>query len=425
MFSIVYFFIFLIVVFSLNRNFEKTIIYYAPFKLILHRYIFLYDGSFAIILDMAISLIALMLYVSKSKKYRDSYIPGFIVFGGLIFCIGSFIHGLNPRFALNIFFYEPIATFSYVYMLFKVIRSEYQLSDLIKGFIIVGAILIFDAAIDVIFHYNVITELEKSQGGDRLWISQNDVNRAGMIRTTSFMPHSIAMGTIAVFIWAIVVIVFFRYPRYLLVNKKLLYLVIVGLPVCMLLANSRTTILTALCFTPLFFKRNFIFSKKGLALLIGLFALVIANSSYFEWMYNSIFHEDSVNVAGSTTDLRERQFEIAIYYFLDNPLLGQGVDFNVLDYEKKENAMGMESVWFMIFMLEGLVGVVCYVYLILTGLFSFLKFNKIFWMFTIAWLINITFSSQEGVSMFLYCIFILLSYKLYYFENNTPLDYER
>lgn len=421
--SLLYLFILFVTLFFLERNFDKTIIGYAPFKIMLHRGILLYDGSMAIILDMVISAFVLLLYMTRRNKYRDSTIPNFIVLGGVIFSIGEFIHGLNPRFALNIFFYEPIATFSYAYVLFKVIRTKEQLSQLIKGFMIVGAILVIDAVIDVTTGYNIITEIEKTQSGNRLWISENDVNRAGMARTTSFMPHSIAMGTIAVFIWAIVVIILVRYPRYLLVNKKLLYLVIVGLPVCMLLANSRTTILTALCFTPLFFKRNFIFSKKGLALLIGLFALVIANSSYFEWMYNSIFNESSVDVSGSTTDLRERQFDIALYYFLENPLTGKGVDFNVLDYENQNDAMGMESVWFILFMLKGLVGVVSYVYFILTGFVSFLKYNKIFWLFTLAWLVSITFSSQEGVSLFLYCIFILMSYKIYtlneIFQYNT------
>ena len=233
------------------------------------------------------------------------------------------------------------------------------------------------------------------------------------------------MGSIAVFIWSIIIVILFRFPKYLNVNRGVFLLVLIGLPVCMLFANSRTTILTVLCFAPLFLKRDFMFSKKGFILLVGLVVFAFANSTYFEWMYNSIFNEKSVEVSGSTTDLRERQFAIALFYFLQNPLLGKGVDFDVLDYENKNDAMGMESVWFILFMLRGLVGVVTYVYLILTGLVSFLKYNKIFWLFTLAWLVNITFSSQEGVSMFLYCIFILLSYKLYYFENNHQLEYGR
>ena len=420
--SILYLLISLLVVIFLLRDFDKTVVYYAPFKLILHRGILLYDASsFAINLDMAVSIVAFLVFLTRSARYKNSDIPKFIMWGAIVFCIGVFVHGMNPRFAFNIFFYEPITTFSFIYVLFKVVRTKNQLSKLIKGFMIVGAILIFDAVIDVIFGYNIITEIEKTQGGDRLWISNNDVNRAGMIRTTSFMPHSIAMGTIAVFIWSIVIIIRFIFPKYLNVNRKLLYLIVIGLPVCMLFANSRTTILTALCFVPLFMKRSIMFSIKGFILLIGLVALVLANSTYFEWMYNSIFHESSVNVGGSTTDLRESQFTIAMYYFHQNPLLGKGVDFDVLNYENESDVMGMESVWFILFMLRGLVGVVTYVYFILTGLVSFLKYNKIFWLFTLAWLVNITSSSQEGVSMFLYCIFIFLSYKLYYFEKESPV----
>ena len=161
----------------------------------------------------------------------------------------------------------------------------------------------------------------------------------------------------------------------------------------------------------------------GMVLFIAVLGIIAINYSYFEWMYNSIFNESSVDVGGSTTDLRERQFDIALYCFLENPLTGKGVDFNVLDYENQYDAMGMESVWFILFMLKGLVGVVSYVYFILTGFVSFLKYNKTFWLFTLAWLVSITFSSQEGVSLFLYCIFILMSYKIYtlneIFQYNT------
>ena len=422
--SILYLIITLIVLFALFSRFEETIILYAPFKLMLHRGILLYDGSMAIILDMAISAVVLLLYMSKKKKYRQSIIPKFIVFGGVIFCFGEFIHGLNPRFAINIFFYEPIATFAYVYVLFKVIRTEEQLSRLIKFLMIVGAILIIDAVIDVVTGYNIITEIEKTQGGNRFSVSVNDVNRAGMARTTSFMPHSIAMGTIAVFLWAIIIIVMFKFPRFLKVKKSLFYFVLIGLPVCMLFANSRTTILTAICFAPFFLKKNIIFSKTGFVLMIGIIGIIVMNYTYFEWMYNSIFNESSTDVSGSTTDLRERQLAIAMYYFLQNPLTGKGVDFNVLDYENQNDAMGMESVWFILFMLKGLVGVATYVCFILTGFVSFLRYNKIFCLFTLAWLVNITLSSQDGVSMFLYCIFILISYKLYEFDNYNKLEYE-
>ena len=423
--SILYLFIFLIVVILLIKDFDRTIIYYAPFKLVLHSGIRLYDASFAINLDMAISFAALILFILKASEYRSTHLPKFIVVGGLVFCFGYFIHGMNPRFAFNVFFYEPITTISFMYILFKVVRSEGQLSSLIKGFIIVGAILIVDAVVDVIFNFNVITEIEKSQGGGRLWISDNDTSRTGIARTTSFMPHSIAMGTIAVFIWAIVVVVLFNFPRFIKVKKPMLYFILVGLPLCMLYANSRTTILTAICFTPLFLKKNLFFSKMGFALLIAVIVLVIVNNTYFEWVYNSIFNEKTTTITGSSYDLREKQFEIAMFYFLQNPLTGKGVDFDVLKYANQFDAMGMESEWFTLLMLRGLVGVVTYLYLIITGLISFFKYNRIFWMFTFAWLVNITFSSQEGLSMFLYCIFILLCYKIHIFESNTLLKYSK
>ena len=413
-----YLIVLIILIFRFRRNFEATLIAYAPFKLVFHRGIELVDipGIPVINLDLVITIVAFFFFSKRKFLYSNQSIPNFIKIGCVIYCIGCFVYGSFHRFVPQIFFYEPITVFLYFYMLMKVIGSGEQLRNLIKGFIIVGAVLCIDAFVDVLTGHNIIIEIEQLQAGPHFWLSENDVFRAGMTRTTSFMGHSIAMGTIASLIWGILMISYFKTVQYINVNKLFIF-VVCALPMCMLLANSRTTIFTVLCFTPLFLNSKAIFSKSGIFLFVAIILTISLNYEYVEWLYNSVFHEDKTAIGGSTTDLRERQFDIAMYYFLQNPILGTGIDFDVLAYEDEKDVMGMESVWLQLFMYQGLVGVVAYVWLLLTGLISFFKYNIHYIWFSLAWVVSITFSSQVSVSMFLYVIAIIISYKTYCFKK--------
>ena len=409
--SILYFIIFLFVSYHFKKNFERTLICYAPFKLIFHSGIYLVDSFIAVNLDLAISLVALLCYYRFQKFYLNVKIPSYLLFCWFVFCVGKFIYGSYFRFVPNEFFYEPVTSIAYGFMLFKVVQRDDQIVLLIKYFICVSLILFADAVVDVVLGINPIIEIEKFQAGSRFWVSSNTVMRAGMARTTSFMGHSIAMGTIAVFLWGILVLIYVKCHKYVYDHKLFLFCIAI-LPICMLFANSRTTMLMALCFLLLFVERKTIFDFQGVLVLLALLCVCFVANDYLDWIYNSIFHESSVDVQGSSSDLRERQWEVAFYYFMKSPIWGQGIDFDVLRYEEERNVMGMESLWFQLFMRQGLVGVISYCVFLLGGLVCFWKTNKAFCTFFVAWVVSITFSSQVSVSTFLYVVAILLSYKI-------------
>ena len=407
--SFLYLLIFLLIASSFLWNFNKTLLVYAPFKLILHSNIYLYDANFALNLDMAISSFAFILFLIKGNRIKG--IPSYISYAFVLYCVSWFVYGLYPRFAPNAFFYEPITSILYVMMLFSSVYDKQSIKILLYSFIVVASILVIDALIDVIFGVNLITQITSSQGGGRYWISENDIQRAGMQRTTSFMPHSIAMGTLAALLWGMFVLVYSKFPQYIPSSKMTKFL-LSTLPFCVLFANSRTSICVFICFFLLFLNFKQIFTKKSLGLLLIVICLFILFPQYLIWMYNSIFHESEVNVAGSTMDLRERQSDIAITYFFKNPILGNGIDFDLLRYEKKDDVMGMESLWFDLMYHRGLMGLIPYVVLMITGFYVMWRTNRWFTLFFFAWIISITMSSQVSISSFLFVFMIFLSYKI-------------
>ena len=116
---------------------------------------------------------------------------------------------------------------------------------------------------------------------------------------------------------------------------------------------------------------------------------------------------------GSTTDLRRRQFDIASYYMMKHPFLGNGQTFNVMNHVSENVILGMESVWFPIMMQQGLVGVAGYITLIVTtAIYFFRSKQHLYLFFVVSWVATITMSSQVGLSIFLFVLVPLLACKM-------------
>ena len=409
--SYTYLLFFLIFSISFIWDFEKTIMIYTPLKLIFHSGIYLIDASFSLNLDLAISFVAIVVYCFYASKYRAYKMPQWMLCSGVIYCIGLFIYGGYPRFAPHTFFYEPITAILYIFVLFKVINRKTQLKQLLSGFVVVSLILVLDGIIDVIFGVNIITSLESILGGERFDLSDNVISRAEVPRTTSFMLHSISMGTLSVFLWEVFILLSLEYSTFIKNDWKF-KLAILTLPVCMVFSNSRTTILTLLCSLPIFLRQNKLSKDITIFVLVSVVAIGLLYQDYFLWLYKSLFYESQMDIGGSTTELRERQLEIALYYFFEKPVFGQGIDFDLLKFEEQRDVMGMESVWFGLMFKRGFVGLCTYVLPIFISSFYLIKYNKILGVFVLSWLTSITFSTQMGLSIFFYFFTVFTFYKI-------------
>lgn len=404
--SILYLLVFLFVVFCFINDFKKSLIIYAPFKLVFHNYICLYDLGQYITLDLAISLVVFFLYI---KKYGMNFsVPNYLKIAGIIYCISSIIYGCNPRFAINLVLYEPITAVMYVFMLYKIVNNKSDLLLIINSLVVVALILCFDGVIDIVFKYNPIISIEQMAAGEHFWHSENDITRAGMDRTTSFMPHSISMGSLAALLMGTFMIIYLKFSEFR--KNRMLLLSLLLLPIIIVFSNSRTPLLTFVCFLPLLFTFKVSMNTKLLMIMGGLVCLYMF-FDYFVWMYNSIFNESKVEVAGSDTDLRQRQLELAIFYFLKEPIFGMGNQFQILNFENANDAAGMESVWFQLLYLQGIVGTGSYIVMLISGIRSAWVNNKQFLFFVMAWIAAITFSSQVGLSIFLFMLVILICEK--------------
>lgn len=410
--SILYLLIFLFVVFCFINDFNKSLIIYAPYKLVFHSYICLYDSGQYITLDLAISLVVLILYLLKySLRFT---VHKHVKIAGIIYCVSCLIYGINPRFTINLILYEPISAILYTFMLYTTISNKNELLLLVKNLAIVSLILCIDGLIDIVFGINPIISIEKLASGGHFWHSENDVTRAGMDRTTSFMPHSISMGSLAALLLGTFLILFLKFKDF--ANEKYLKYSLLLLPLIIVFSNSRTPLLTFVCFLPLIITAKVGTKSKILIIICGLICFILF-FDYFVWMYNSIFHEDEVDVAGSNSKLRQHQLELAVFYFLKEPVFGMGNQFQILNFENESEAAGMESVWFQLLYLQGIVGTGSYIIMLISGIKSAWINDRQFILFVLAWIAAITFSSQVGLSIFLFLLVILICEKSYLLEK--------
>ena len=178
------------------------------------------------------------------------------------------------------------------------------------------------------------------------------------------------------------------------------------------LANSRATILE-LVFGLLQF--DYIRKPKTLLIAFSIFLImVLPFSDYILNVYHSIFDfTGNYDVGGSSMDMRMRQLDISLFLFLQNPIFGGGLSmiyYLMTDISIPELA-GAESQLFYLLIERGLLGILGYLWLIISMcklLPSYRKFNMVF---VGIWVLASFVSLTVGLYINFPIIFLLIIYK--------------
>ena len=107
---------------------------------------------------------------------------------------------------------------------------------------------------------------------------------------------------------------------------------------------------------------------------------------------------DTEHVEGSNTDMRETQFDLAIMFLLQSPILGHGLSYcanNVMG--TYQEMYGAESLWFPVMIDTGMLGVIGHImFFIGCSVFCMRGKNKKPIFFVLALLLLNTMSSIPG-----------------------------
>lgn len=407
--------IFLLLLLFLIKNYKKTVIAYAPFKLFFHERVMLFSTaggsymSFDGVFCSAIFFLFLLYYKHPLKKIYRYPLMGAMS----LYAINLVVYGLNPEPHLISLTIEPtVRDLVFFAILFYLIKTPEDISSMIKSLMIYVALLIGNGLAHIVTGTNYIGDFFVNASNYH-FISGNSVARFGLQRTPSFMPHSICMGSICVMILYLFAYLWITKSPYLIDKKKYLSFIVPLLLVGIIISNSRTPLFGLLIGMAFLVNRKMFKGNRGLFILLAIGAFLFVCWDYLEYMYNITFYENMHDAEGSTTDLRMVQFGIAYSVFMEHIWIGGGNDTQLLALFDERDVGGMESIWFPLMYRMGLLGIISYIVVLITPLFKFSKSHNFRYIlgFFCVWLTLNTLSSQPGLTIGIYFLFMIFFYK--------------
>ena len=138
---------------------------------------------------------------------------------------------------------------------------------------------------------------------------------------------------------------------------------------------------------------------------------------YFNEIFQSIVNSNQTNI-GSSQDMRQTQYDIGIYYFLQAPILGHGTAY-IWNYVTQYNPemFGAESIWLSLMVDYGIVGCITYLLWYVVSYLHMKKFSMLFYLLVIMALNTMT--STVGINMDTWVSFVIIAtYTLKQYNNN-------
>lgn len=198
--------------------------------------------------------------------------------------------------------------------------------------------------------------------------------RFGIKRCQSIFSMHCTLGAVALVLGCLLLYAkqFFKE----LLPYKYLSLIIFLLFLAVFFTGARSAILGFIICLVMFLNKKYIRVRYIIPLIficvVGTFFL----SDYFSSIYESVV--DTEKVGGSNTDMREGQLAIAEYFMNQSFWVGNGLSytFEFVQANFKDELLGAESLWFPIMIDQGAIGIIVYVFYIVSCCFYVVKMKN-------------------------------------------------
>lgn len=403
-------------------NFKKGFLIFLIFKLFLVNNITLISvpGIPLLTLDMFLSLyfVALFCYnkligrINKKNRFPlglpflyiviSSFLSTVFAYAGFLSALSSFVGIITQEIIL-------------VWIIWAVVDVE-DIPFLVKGMTYSFFVIVLYGIIEHFLEYNPLVNYEATLIEDETRSFGTGYGTdwdARGYRAQSVFEHPIGGGINCALYnyWMLLLL----YKDKMLFKIKYLILLTLFLSILFLLfTNSRGPILFAVI-TLLFFARKILTSFK----LIALFALIIIALMFFLPEYGDFFmsfisRDAQDEVGGSNAEGRFSQLAAAIALMQKSPIFGLGYKFDkVLESSFVDDLLGMESMWFQILTMLGLLGVAVNLFLAYYMLVKIPRqygSSAVFFVSLAYWIVG-SLTSVPGMKMYLYYLIIIMILK--------------
>lgn len=398
---------FIIIAFFLVKDVRKTIIAYAPFKF------FFITGTtlfWKFDIDVVISIMAFLLYAQK-YKFELRSIPWMAGIAVSLVCYA--LHCMYPSMHLLVLIQRIFSVELYAVIFFCAIRSADDVKLFMKAVLVYALLLAGNGMVEFATGANVLGNIQGSMLREGTFISENDIERFIGRRVRSFVPHSIGFGVECACL--LFFLVFLTLKSQMRIKKMFLVITVVCLAFGILSSGSRTPLLGSVLFVvPFIFGKKM--NAKYMITVLTVFAVVyFAAGEYISNMLGSLFSENKGDDAGgSSVDMRQIQLDYSLYVFAQNPLWGQGPEFDIFSAGKQNEIMGAESVWFPILMKQGIIGIIGYSFIYIVFIKNVIKsrFKYFLIFFILGWLVIDSATNLPGITFFFPLMIATAIYKI-------------
>ena len=192
--------------------------------------------------------------------------------------------------------------------------------------------------------------------------------RFGLKRSQSIFSMHTTSGAVCMVLFCVLLVA----KKMQFLKSKLTTVTIYLLFFACMASGARSIILGVVVCLFIFFRGKYMMPKYWLPIILILIVGTSLFGSYIDSIVDSFIHTEKAG--GSDTDMREKQFEISLYYWGKSFWIGNGLSFTYEHALKQYRELfGAESLWFSIMIDQGTLGIFAYISFFVASVFYCIK----------------------------------------------------
>ena len=305
----------------------------------------------------------------------------------------------------------------FIWMLWELIDVRKDLNFIVKWFSIAFFFICIYGLYENQIQSNPLVEYEVSliEDDDRAINFTYDADRGRGYRTQSVFEHAIGAGINWAMYIVFILSLYINY-KYPIKYKRLAFITVFLSVLCLFFTNSRAPIvfliLSGLSLINLRNKRGYYFLMFSVISIVILLPYLSEYTDNILSIFNSKIQEQ---VGGSNAEMRFEQLDAALALMMQSPLVGLGFKFMYeLDNSLIDALLGFESMWFIIMVQFGIIGVLTNVYYAYCCLIRIPKIyhSKCVFYLSLAYWVTGSLTSVPGMLNYLYFLMLIIFIKL-------------
>lgn len=359
---------------------------------------------------LVLSLLIVLLGVKKyGKSLKKAPFIWCIVPVFVSYVVTMFAHGVFLKQYLII-----IAQYLFPCVLYLIINSRAKVNLFVKyasAFMILVTVYCF---IEEIISSNPFISWCEDRADSFTFFSNKTDERFGFKRAQSIFASPTGLGIMCSYLF-VTLFIFLRNneQQMRVVWRKAL---LIFMPICVFFTGTRSIILCFLLAVMTLLTPSTI-RKYRTTFISTAIILCVFLSSYFISIYDSIFVD--TEIGGSSSEMREGQWEIAFYYMMNDFWVGNGFTFTSSLLNNDEAGLfGAEGMWLPIIMDRGMIGVISVALAFIIGLSEIIKrkYYRLIWLW-ISFLVLKTITTGVGIEPTYYTVILVVLFRYYEFKK--------